>query len=322
MVKRLLGALVIVAMLGCKGDFISPSPVPSDPVVEAPPVVIVEPPVVMLPPLTVVGTEFWAGGQKFVWAGVTAFDAPQRLVEGDTSYIDWAAQEGFTLVRVVPASVYRTPRTLEDGIAAIGPFLTAAAERGLYVEVVVGVDTAMYGLSESAFKAYAQDIAKVVNLHSNAVVEMVNEINHHTHQEYVGDEGLHRVLLSFFVMPGSAGSSHGGAVAQWAAGEYLTHHSDRRLTPQENASHMAAAQARFGKPVVDDEALGIGPVARAGSRTNDPQYALQQAQMYHRYGLGGVTLHLDMGLDARLVNDNVQFEAAQLFVQEMKNGRD
>lgn len=310
-VKTWLVALVAV-VIACD----NPLPTSPTPPVEPPPVEDqAPPPQQTLPPLTVHGTQFFAGGLPFQWRGVTAFDLGVRLAHGDVRYLDWAAETGFTILRVVPASVYRSPRTIDEGLAQLGPLLDAAAARGLYVEVVLGVDTVPLGLTPAAFEDYARRAAEIVNARSNAVIEVANEIGHGTQAGYLADVGVQLRVLAMFTAPGSAGSTHGGQAPRWDAGDYLTHHSDRRQTPQRNAEIMAAAQSRAFKPVVDDEALGIAAVARSGSRTNDPTYCAQQAQWARRYQLGGVTCHLDAGLDATVDHlDAIQREAARRFI--------
>lgn len=316
--RKALLTLVLAVVLGCDSYTppIGPSPVgptpPGPPPVEEP----VSP--TALPPLSTMGPSFLAGGDTFQWIGVTAFDLPRRVAEGDRSYLDWAADTGFTILRVVPASKFRTERTLDEGVAELGPFLDAAATRGLYAEVVIGVDTRLYGLTEAQFVAYAERIARVVNAKGNAVIEVANEIGHATQQDYLASVHVQRHVLSLFTVPGSAGSTHGGQAPRWDAGAFLTHHADRRLSPMVAAAAAAAIQARIAKPVVLDEHLGIGPVDIPGSRTSNARYALEQAQAARRYGLP-TTLHLDAGLEAYASRlSGVEREAARLFVEEMR----
>lgn len=308
----LLLALAAITLLGCDGA-LPPSPGSLPPVTEpAPP-----PRSTGLPPLWVSGGQFYAGSQPFIWAGVTAFDLPRRFAEGEHAYLDWAAETGFTLIRVVPASLFRTPRTLDQGVAELGPLLDAAADRGLYVEVVVGVDTVLYGLTQDQFLDYAARIADVTNARSNVVIEMANELRHTTQRPYLESPSFQRQVLQLFTAPASAGSTHGGQTLKWDAGDYMTHHANRAWSPEDNAAMMARAERRFGKGVVDDEGLGIKGTPQ-GNRTNDPGYGERQAIAARAHGLAGVTLHLDMGLEARLVDDPIQQEAARRFVAAMR----
>lgn len=313
-VKTWLVALVAV-VIACD----NPLPTSPTPPLEPPPVEDqAPPPRATLPPLTVHGTQFFAGGLPFTWAGVSAFDLGVRLAHGDARYLDWAAETGFTILRVVPASVYRTPRTLDEGIAQLGPLLDAAAARGLYVEVVIGVDTVPFGLTREAFESYARRIASVVNARSNAVIEVANEIGHGTQARYLEDVGVQLRVLEMFTVPGSAGSSHGGQEPRWDAGGYLTHHGDRWLTPEQHGAIIAAAQQRYRKPVVDDEWIGFAFAAQPGRRSADPALAYRQGRAARHYGYGA-TLHLDAGLDATVDRlDDVQREAARQFIAAMK----
>lgn len=309
--KALPALLALFLCMSCGGD----SPLTPSPPTPPQPPVVVDPP----PSMAVVGTSFYRDGHPFLWAGVTAFDLPARIAEGDRAFLDWAADTGFTVVRIVPASFFRTPRTLDDGVRQIGPALDAIASRGLVAEVVVGVDTHMYGLSAAQFAAYAAQIAEVVNKYPHVVVEVANENTHHLQGAYLRDWAFQQQIIALFKAPTSAGSTHGGEQPLWNGGAYVTHHGARDRTPEQNAAEMAAAQARFRLPVVDDEALGISMFARPGSRTNDALYGVRQAEAAKRYKLGGVTLHLEAGLTARVGDlDEVQREAARRFIAAMR----
>lgn len=311
---HLLGlAAAIALVLACDDGPLVPTPVdPLDPPAAEPPGPVTVTPT--LPPLQVVGTTWRAGGAPWTWIGVSAFDAAVRVAEGDTRYLDWAAEQGFTIVRVVVASVYRTPRTIEQGLAQLEPLLDAAAARGLYVEVVIGTDTAVYGLSRDGYLDVVARVSWLINRRTNAVVELANEIGHQTQAWYLADLDTQRAALAMFDAPVSAGSSHGGQIPRWDAGGYLTHHGDRWLTPEQHGEIIAAAQRRYRKPVVDDEWIGFAAVAQPGRRSADPALAYRQGRAARHYGYGA-TLHLEAGLEARVEQlDDIQREAARRFV--------
>ena len=158
--KKLLTLLLLGALWGCKPPLEPSSPFEEAPFEETP----VEEP--SLPPMMVAGTEFIPE-----WIGVTAFDAPARVAEGDESYLQWAASVGFTVVRSVVASTYRTYRTPGEGLAQLGPFLDAASKYGLYVEVVVWVDTANYGYHERGLLDFARAVSEITNTRTNVVID-------------------------------------------------------------------------------------------------------------------------------------------------------
>lgn len=313
--KHYLTVIALVLSLWACGD----GPTPPSPGVIINPPVIEEPAPVVPTNITVSGTQFIAQGQPFVWMGVTAFDLPARIAEGNYQFLDWAHSTGFNLVRIVPASVHRTPRTLDDGIRQLPAALDAISQRGMFAEVVVGVDTRLYNTTAQQFYTYAQQIAEITNAYPNVVIELANENTHSVQAAFMKDWVFQTQLMELFTAPVSAGSTHGGEEPLWNAGEYMTHHADRGNTVDANGLIMAHAQQRFGKPVVDDEAIGIAAVARPGARVNDVDYGARQAQIAHQYGLAGVTLHLEAGLEARVEYlDDVQREAARRFIAAMK----
>lgn len=311
MTRFLTTLALTLACVACDGSPLIPTS-PTHPIPDPPPPVHAT-----LTPIQVQGTTFVADAD-FRWIGVTAFDAPRRVAEGDESYLQWASQTGFTVLRVVVASVYRTPRTPGEGLAELGPFLDAAARYGLYAEVVVGVDVLLYRYHRNGFADFAKAVAEITNARTNVVIEIANEIDHPTQAAFLEDVGFQRQLIGYFTAPTSAGSTHGGDNPKWDAGAYMTHHADRRLSPEAAASGLAAAQARYRKPIVFDEGIGVAEFAVPGSRVNDPNYGATLGRALRAHGLAG-TLHIESGLDARPpVPGGVEDTAARGFVQEMR----
>lgn len=267
-----------------------------------------------LPRLRVDGRRFVRpDGTPFVWAGATSFDFPVRVADGDERWADWLAAEGFTVARIITASVYRRPRTMDEGLWLLPPALEALAARGLYAEVVVLCDSAQMGLTPRLMRDYVAEVAAICADHPHTVLEAANENTHGGQHRELADP----VLLAEFrarvpdVVPFSAGSTHGGEAPRWTQGTYMTHHPDRSLSPERNAEIMAQAPLA----IVDDESIGIAATARAGSRVNDPDYGARQARAARQHGLAGVTLHLEAGIDARVDQlDDVQREAARRFI--------
>ncbi len=257
------------------------------------------------------------------WIGLTSFDLGVRLESGDRRWVDMMREEGFTVARIVVASVYRTPRTLADGLRQLPLTLSTLAGAGLRAEVVVLVDTRDYRMGRAAMRNYLRQVVAIASAHSAAVagIEIANESTHGTQVEDLSDPAflreLERMVPAQFAT--SCGSSHGGEAPFVSVCSYVTHHADRSRTPEENAAIMARVQQASGLLVVDDEALGIAEQARPGARTADPAYGERQARAARQYGLGGVTLHIEAGLTADVDKlGPVQREAVRRFVAAMR----
>lgn len=263
------------------------------------------------------------------WIGLTSFDLGVRLEAGDRRWVDMMREEGFTVARVVVASVYRTPRTLADGLRQLPLTLSTLAGAGLRAEVVVLVDTRDYRMDRAAMRDYLRQVVEICDAQPAAVagvevcggIEIANESTHGTQVEALSDPGflreLERMVPAQFAT--SCGSSHGGEAPFVSVCSYVTHHADRDRSPEENAAIMAQAQQASGLLVVDDEALGIAEQARPGARTADPAYGERQARAARQYGLGGVTLHIEAGLTADVDKlGPIQREAIRRFVAAMR----
>jgi hypothetical protein len=263
------------------------------------------------------------------WIGLTSFDLGVRLEAGDRRWVDLMQEEGFTVARIVVASVYRTNRTLADGLRQLPVTLKTLAAAGLRAEVVVLVDTRDYRMSRAQMRDYLRSVvaiceaqpAAVAGLHVCGGIELANESTHGTQVSDLSDPAflaeLSALVPARFAI--SWGSSHGGEAPFIGRGSYITHHADRDNTPEDNAGIMAAAQRASGQLVIDDEALGIAEVARAGARTADPAYGERQARAAKLHRLGGVTLHLEAGLTANVdLLGPIQREAIKRFVAAMR----
>ena len=282
---------------------------------------VIPPPLTGISPLVVKDGPYFkhADGRPFIWAGCTSFDLPVRVREGDLRWADWLAETGFTLARIVPASLYRTPRSLADGVRDLPKALKVLRDRNLYAEVVVGVDTKAYGLTREDYLAYCRDIGAICREAKNAVAEGANEITHGTQAGFLADADVQRLAKAALGVTFAAGSSHGGEGPMWVRGDFITHHTDRSRTHEDNAARMALVQRRLLLPIVDDESIGTAEAAIPGKRTADPEFGARQARACRAYGLGGVTLHLEAGLEARVDQlGPVQRESASRFIAAMK----
>lgn len=310
---RALGLLAAASVVAWAcADVWTPPTGPSDP--PTPP-----PPTAPAPGLAVSGTTFLYEGRPFAWRGVTAFDLPRRLAQGDRSFLFWARDTGFTVVRILVARQSgNDPRSYAEGIAELGPALDQIAQASLVAEVVVLADTAVFGMTDADVRSVVAQVAAVVASRPNVVLELQNEVGHPTQLPALRTWDTQMALLALLPrgIPASAGSSHGGAPPTWNGGAYVTHHSPRDRTPEANALDIDAAQQRFGMPVVDDEWIGFDEVAQPGRRSADPALAERQARAACAHGFPS-TLHLEAGLSAR-VPGPVQQEIARRYVAVLR----
>jgi hypothetical protein len=257
------------------------------------------------------------------WIGLTSFDLGVRLEAGDRRWVDMMAREGFTVARVVVASTARTRRTLEDGLRQLPITLSTLAAAGLRAEVIVNCDTRELSLDREAVIAHTRRVNTILTQHSGAVagVQLNNQNTHGVEIAAMSDPTFLRQLETLIdpQFPVSWGGWHDDH--EISGGSYVTIHADRDQSPEVNADWMAAQQRRLGKPVIDDEPLGIAePDAVAGrQRTDDPDYARRLAVEARRHGLAGVTLHIDAGLAADVDTlGPVQRDAMRRFVAAMR----
>ena len=264
-------------------------------------------------------------GKPWQWRGCTSFDLPYHVGKhGNAAWADYLASERFTVARIVPASCYRNPRTLAEGIAWLPKTLDVLKARGLYAEVTILVDTGegsgQYDMDGDAMRSYVAEIGAILSHYPNVIAEVANENGHQQNQNYLllTDPGFLAELRSLIpsnVM--TSWGSHGGDQMQINGGEYVTIHTNRGQTPDQNAADLANWQGIEQVPIVDDEPLGIAEVA-SGNRTNDPAYGEQCARANRQQGVVSSTLHLDAGLTADVARlGPIQREAVQRFIRAM-----
>jgi hypothetical protein len=225
-------------------------------------------------------------------------------VSRDFGLVDELKAAGINTLRIVVASKFRTERSLETGRLQLRSLLPKLIERGMKASIVVNCDTAEYGLREIETREHTAFVNAILREYPAAValVELFNENSHGVEQVYATDPYFLRDLDALIdpQFPVAWGANHGGEAIsdRLAGGSIICAHSDRSLLPGSNATIMAAAQRRFGKPVVDMEPLGMGEVPRAGARTDDPRYIQSQAVVDKEAKLGGSCYHFEAGLPA------------------------
>lgn len=252
------------------------------------------------PPLRIQSTRFVReDGTPFSWRGITAFRllefvAHHREKEAD-AYLDWAASERVTVVRVLGMARVLFALTPGDGERALPRLLELADARGIVVEVVALADTASYQMD---LTKHVRAIGQACAAHRNCVIEIANEPYHPTQSAAVHDHStLGRLRAE---IPSSVPVSLGTLDdrGELAAGDYVTWHSPRDADWPERMREGADLLRRFGKPVIADEPMGAADRAVPGRRDNMPQHFAAAARIVAASGMGA-TFHYEGGLQAR-----------------------
>lgn len=243
-----------------------------------------------------------ADGSRFHWRGITAFRLVEMIAHGReaeaVSYLDWAAKNGVTVVRVLTMAEHLFELAPADGLRALPRLLELAGQRDLHVEVVALADT--LGLDPPAIEAHVTEVGTIAARHSNALVEIANEPFHPTQHASLHDRTtlarLARLLPDeILVAYGSdAPESSGG-------GDYVTVHMPRGSGwAHVTALAQGAALVRqYGRPVVSDEPIGVAAEAVGGRRDNSPERLRAAALLTRMTGMHA-TFHYDGGLQAQV----------------------
>jgi hypothetical protein len=277
-----------------------------------------------MPRLGIHDTAFTRDGQPVILAGFSSFDLGPRSPSEQRAWIDALASacaglpsDVVPFLRIVIASVFRTPRSYRAGLAQMPSVIQRAAGRGFYTELCTA-DSGEYGLSRTAILAFTAEIAQLCDRWPTTIYGGENEIGHGTVSDAYDDAGFRRQVAAKVPrrIPFAVGSSHGGRETAYDEGTFLTDHAYRKNTVEQNAPLMALKQARHGKPLIDEEPQGIAEVDRGESRTNDPERGFQQARLCREHGLAGTVLHLDAGLEAKVSQlGPIQRQAIARFVE-------
>jgi hypothetical protein len=259
-----------------------------------------------LPRLRVEGVRFAdERGVTFQWRGISAFRLVELVARGRepdaVAFLDWAATQKLTLVRVFVIARHLFPLAPDDGLRALPRLLELAAARGLYVEVVALADTAD---SQVDLEAHVRAVGAVAEAHPNAVVEIANEPWHPTQDRRLHDPAYVRRLSELVPrsVPVALGSAEGDA--RYAEGAYATWHSPR-AGGRDAWQHVlalaegAALLSTWRKPVVSDEPIGAAAAATPGRRDDEPARFGAAAALTRLAGLGA-TFHYEGGLHARI----------------------
>lgn len=255
-------------------------------------------------------------------AGMSAFD---WLTHRDERWLDLHVQYGLPVLRVVPQSVFRTPRTLAEGIAQLRQGLVVLKARGLKALVVVNCDTHEYGMTadDVVNNTKAINAVMVEQIGAVAAATLCNENQNGNEQPFMMDPDFLLTLDALIDprIPLAPGTLFGpNPSVQMVGGSYIAHHADRGLTPAANGVIMGNAQTQYGKKVVDEEPLGAAEPGTPGQRYFDPAYALALGTAARTNQLGGAIFHSQAGLTARVSEFGPTHKAcAQAFKQGLGN---
>ena len=249
-----------------------------------------------------------AQGRTFQWRGITAFRLVEMVAHGRaqqaSAYLDWAASQRLTVVRVFTMAHHLFKLTPDEGTAALPRLLEMAARRRLHVEVVGLADTAEIRVD---VEKHVEQIAAILASHSNAFVEIANEPVHRTQRREVHDPERLRALAASIPrdVPTSLGSIETGA--GFAAGSYVTWHVPRSSDFRgwghvRKIADGASFVDKWKKPVVSDEPIGAAAEYIAGRRDNNAA-RFRAAGLVTRLAGLGATFHYEGGLQARIPRD-------------------
>lgn len=254
-------------------------------------------------PIKVSGTGFVdSASRPFTWSGITAFRLLEMIARGRerevVTYLDWAASEQLTVVRVLTMAKHLFTLRPEDGRNALPRLLDLARERGLAVEVVALADTREYALE---YDTHVQWVGRIALDKGNAFVEIANEPGHPTQNILLHDPRELVRLATLVPPPVVAAFGSAEYAAAYAGGDYATFHFPRDgewghvLRLAEGASFIE----QWKKPVINDEPIGAAAEYQQGRRDNDPARFAAAGALTAMTGMGG-TFHYEGGLQGQV----------------------
>ena len=255
-------------------------------------------------PLRVQGTGFvGANGTPFPWRGVTAFRLAEMIAHGReaeaTAYLDWAASQQLTVVRVLLTAQHLFELTPEDGRRALPRLLDLAKSRGVAVEAVALADTKDRVFD---YEAHIREVGRIAAEKGNALIEIANEPGHPTQDPRLHDPAFASRLAALLpdALVVALGSFEYGD--GYAAGDYATTHVPRGNGEWDHVLAIADRadwRSKLNKPVVSDEPIGAGPEYQPGRRDNEPVRFGAAAALTRLAGMHA-TFHYESGLQAKV----------------------
>jgi hypothetical protein len=243
-----------------------------------------------------------ADGSRFHWRGVTAFRLAEMVANGReaeaAAYLDWASANGVTVVRVLAIARHLFQLAPADGLRALPRLLELAAARGIHVEVVALADTLEFQPAD--IEAQVMAVGKIAAAHPNALVELANEPFHHTQHPSLHDRATLTRLAA--LVPDEVVVAYGSDAPETSGGgEYVTVHMPRSGGWGHVSALAQGAElvARYARPVVSDEPIGVAAEAIGGRRDNSPERLRAAALLTRMTGMHA-TFHYEGGLQARV----------------------
>lgn len=215
------------------------------------------------------------------------------------AYLDWAASERLTVVRVLLMAQHLFTLRPEEGRAALPRLLDLARARGIAVEVVALADTAGTQLD---YDAHLREVGRISLNKKNAFVEIANEPGHPTQDRRLHDPAFVQRLANLLPRDAIVALGSGEYGEGFADGDYATFHFPRGSKGWEHVftlSEGARRVAQLRKPVISDEPMGAGPEYQPGERDNEPSRFAAAAALTQLAGMGA-TFHYEGGLQARV----------------------
>jgi hypothetical protein len=254
-------------------------------------------------PVKVDGTGFVdSAGRPFRWSGITAFRLLEMMARGRereaVAYLDWAASEQLTVVRVLTMAKHLFELRPEDGRNALPRLLDLARERGLAVEVVALADTKEYAFD---LEGHVRHVGRISLEKGNAFVEIANEPGHPTQNPRLHDPMEVRRLATLVPPPVVMAFGSAEYAPGYAAGDYATFHFPREAGWGHvvGLARGASLITDWKKPVINDEPIGAAAEYQEGRRDNVPERFAAAAALTTLAGMGG-TFHYEGGLQGRI----------------------
>ena len=253
--------------------------------------------------ISATGTTFaTSDGKPFAWRGITAFRLAEMVAAGKdaeaAAYLDWAAKNGVTVVRVLAMAQNLFHLSPEAGRLALPPLLEMAAARGLQIEVVALADTAHFDVN---LDEQVRAIGLIAAKYPNAIVEIANEPFHRTQHPSLHESST--LIRLAKLVPGEVLVAYGEYGDTAPVADYLTVHTPRGGgEPWDHVLALAGGHGlveRYKRPVVSDEPIGAAPKRDPGRRDNSPE-RFRAAAILTRMAGTHATFHYEGGLHAKI----------------------
>ena len=218
------------------------------------------------------------------------------------AYLDWAASQRLTVVRVLLMAQHLFKLPPEDGRAALPRLLDLARARGIAVEIVSLADS--LEVPNLDYDRHIEQVGRIALEKGNALIEIANEPGHHTQAPRVRQPAFLMRLAESIPEPllvalGSLEYSEG-----FAGGDYATTHVPRGERAWDHVlaiANRAGMVGKLQKPLVSDEPIGAAAAHDPGRRDNEPARFAAAAALTRFVGMEA-TFHYEGGLHARIPN--------------------